>query len=64
LEQTLEKMKAKLGPDHPATLQSMNNLAEAYRATRPSARKRASTKVWLLLPCQPYQDRGSQGKER
>ena len=24
-------MKAKLGPDHPATLASMNNLAQAYQ---------------------------------
>jgi tetratricopeptide (TPR) repeat protein len=30
LEQTLEKMKAALGPDHPETLSSMNNLAATY----------------------------------
>jgi tetratricopeptide (TPR) repeat protein len=29
-EQTLEKQKVKLGPDHPDTLTSMNNLALAY----------------------------------
>jgi hypothetical protein len=31
LEETLQKMKATLGPDHPNTLTSMNNLAGAYR---------------------------------
>jgi tetratricopeptide (TPR) repeat protein len=31
-EQTLELKKAKLGPDHPDTLISMNGLAETYRA--------------------------------
>jgi tetratricopeptide (TPR) repeat protein len=30
-EETLEKRKAKLGPDHPHTLISMNNLASAYQ---------------------------------
>ncbi len=29
-EQTLEILEAKLGPDHPDTLQSMTNLAQAY----------------------------------
>jgi tetratricopeptide (TPR) repeat protein len=33
LEETLEKQKARLGPDHPHTLTSMNNLAEAYLAS-------------------------------
>ena len=33
LIETLEKRKAKLGPDHPDTLTSMNNLAMAYKAT-------------------------------
>src|SRR5260370_19930011 len=31
-EQTLAKLKVKLGDDHPDTLHSMNNLATAYRA--------------------------------
>ena len=31
-EETLKLSKAKLGPDHPETLASMNNLAMAYRA--------------------------------
>ena len=31
-EQTLELMKAKLGPEHPSTLASMNNLALAYQS--------------------------------
>jgi len=30
-EETVEKQKAKLGPDHPDTLTSMNNLALAYQ---------------------------------
>ncbi|HLN26971.1 MAG TPA: tetratricopeptide repeat protein, partial [Gemmataceae bacterium] len=30
-EETLAKRQQKLGPNHPATLQSMNNLAQAYR---------------------------------
>jgi len=30
-EETLKLMKAKLGPDHPTTLTSMNNLASAYK---------------------------------
>jgi tetratricopeptide (TPR) repeat protein len=30
-EETLRLMKAKLGPDHPDTLQSMNNLAGGYK---------------------------------
>ncbi len=33
LEQTLERRKTKLGPDHPDTLISMGNLAEGYLAT-------------------------------
>ena len=32
LEETLKLQKAKLGPDHPDTLDSMNNLAMAYQA--------------------------------
>jgi tetratricopeptide (TPR) repeat protein len=32
-EETLKHQKAKLGPEHPDTLRSMNNLAMAYRAT-------------------------------
>ena len=32
LEETLKLRKAKLGPDHPETLISMNNLADAYQA--------------------------------
>jgi tetratricopeptide (TPR) repeat protein len=32
LEQALAKIKEKLGPDHPHTLTSMNNLAAAYEA--------------------------------
>ena len=31
-EETLEKMKVKLGLDHPLTLTMMNNLGNAYRA--------------------------------
>ena len=31
-EETLKLRKAKLGPDHPDTLDSMNNLAMAYQA--------------------------------
>ena len=31
-EETLKLRKAKLGPDHPDTLTSMNNLALAYQA--------------------------------
>jgi tetratricopeptide (TPR) repeat protein len=31
-EETLEKMKAKLGPNHPETLNVMNNLALAYNS--------------------------------
>ena len=31
-EQTLALRKAKLGPDHPDTLSSMNNLAVSYAA--------------------------------
>ena len=31
LEETLALRKAKLGPDHPDTLSSMNNLADGYR---------------------------------
>jgi tetratricopeptide (TPR) repeat protein len=38
LEATLQKMKAKLGPDHPTTLTSMNNLAGAYHASGQFAR--------------------------
>ena len=30
-EETLKLTKAKLGPDHPDTLTSMNNLAAGYR---------------------------------
>ena len=33
-EETLKLTKAKLGPDHPDTLISMNNLAVAYRGRR------------------------------
>jgi hypothetical protein len=33
-EETLKRRRAKLGPDHPETLQSMNNLARAYLALR------------------------------
>ena len=32
LEETLALRKAKLGPDHPETLSSMNNLADSYAA--------------------------------
>ncbi len=32
-EETLTRAKAKLGPDHPLTLQVMKNLAAAYQAT-------------------------------
>ena len=32
LEETLEKMKAKLGPTHPSTLSTMNNVAYGYYA--------------------------------
>jgi tetratricopeptide (TPR) repeat protein len=38
LEETLEKMKAKLGPDHPNTLVTMGNLAESYRGSSQPAR--------------------------
>ena len=31
-EETLALRKAKLGPDHPDTLDSMNNLASGYQA--------------------------------
>ena len=31
-EETLALQKAKLGPDHPDTLRSMNNLANSYAA--------------------------------
>jgi tetratricopeptide (TPR) repeat protein len=31
-EQTLQKRQVRLGPDHPSTLRSMNNLAVAYQA--------------------------------
>jgi tetratricopeptide (TPR) repeat protein len=34
LEQTLESRKARLGPEHPDTLRSMNNLASAYMDAR------------------------------
>ena len=30
IEETLKRRQAKLGPDHPVTLTSMNNLALAY----------------------------------
>ena len=33
-EETLALMKSKLGPDHPDTLASMNNLAVGYQADR------------------------------
>jgi hypothetical protein len=37
-EETLAKYKAQLGPDHPHTLTSMNNLASAYQAAGQSDR--------------------------
>ena len=40
-EETLKLRKAKLGPDHPDTLASMNNLADSY-VTAGSGRRRAS----------------------
>ena len=49
LEETLKLYKAKLGSDHPHTLTSMNNLAEAYQDTGkldralPLSRRRSSS---------------------
>ena len=37
-EETLALRKAKLGPDHPDTLASMNNLANSYGQPRPARR--------------------------
>ena len=42
-EETLALRKAKLGPDHPDTLASMNNLANSYAGRRPARRGPASS---------------------
>jgi tetratricopeptide (TPR) repeat protein len=49
-EETLQKQKAKLGPDHPNTLFSMNNLALAYRDSGQLAK--AVTLLEATLPKQ------------
>ena len=38
-EQRLALEKSNLGPDHPDTLRSMSNLAEAYRAAEQAQRR-------------------------
>ena len=47
-EETLALRKAKLGPDHPDTLQSMINLAQSYlsHARRTTAHCRCSRRRW------------------
>src|SRR5262249_34124644 len=37
-EETLEKIKAELGPDHPGTLTAMNNLALAFKLSGQAAK--------------------------
>jgi tetratricopeptide (TPR) repeat protein len=51
-EETLEKTKAKLGPDHPDTLNIMGNLAVAYQETGQLA-KAVSLLEETLQKCQP-----------
>ncbi len=38
-EATLKSLESKLGPDHPDTLISRNNLAAAYATSRPHGRR-------------------------
>ena len=59
LEETLKLQKAKLGPDHPDTLTSLNNLAVAYQTpgswTRPCrcSRRRSSSGRRSSAPTTP-----------